>query len=139
MDFKEQKNQLVSVVAYIEKKTGYKITLKHRSEGKLLTGTIKCSRVKVAYVFFADTTQALHELGHLLAYSTGTSRVKPVSKLGMLFRELEAWTIAEKLSYSFNLPFDTQSFDMGFSAYLFDLINSQECPSFEWLSQLIGE
>ena len=136
-NFENIKNKLETVVSYTETLTGYMIFLKERNGGRLLTGTVEIDgdTHNIAYVYFNDISQALHEMGHLLS----TPGPRPFSKISLLLRELEAWRTAECLADKFNLEFDEESFDEGFSSYLFDLIVSEERPSFEWLSQLIGE
>lgn len=137
MDFDNLKNKLKPVVQYTEEQTGYLIFLKERDKGRLLTGTAEIDGIthKLAYIYFNDISQALHEMGHMLS----TPGPRPFSKIGLLLRELEAWRTAECLAYQFQLEFDEESFDEGFGSYLIDLIASEERPSFEWLSQLIGE
>lgn len=131
------RKKLKPVVKYVENLTGYLIFLKERDKGRLLTGTAEIDGIthKLAYVYFNDISQALHEMGHLLS----TPGLRPFSKIGLLLRELEAWRTAECLADKFQLEFNEESFDEGFGSYIIDLIASEERPSFEWLSQLIGE
>lgn len=123
-------------VKYVESQTGYLIFLKD-GEGKLVTGTLNMEGewVRIAYVYSNNDTQLLHELGHML----GTPGVRPISRISRLLRELIAWRCSEFLHDKFLIPFDTQVFDEGLGSYIVDLIVSDECPSLEWLSQLIGE
>lgn len=131
------KERLAPVVAYTEKETGYLIYLKGEQDGRLVTGTVEMDgrTLKVAYVYFKNCTEAIHELGHLLA----TPGPRPVSLISQLLRELEAWRCAEYLHDRFGVRFDTQTFDEGLGSYILELVASEECPSFEWISQLIGE
>lgn len=132
----ENKNELNKVIKYVESKTGFLIFLKE-GEGKLVTGTLEMEGeiVNIAYVYSNNSTQALHEFGHML----GTPGVRPISKISMLLRELIAWNCSEYLHDKFDIPFDENVFDEGLGSYIVDLIVSEECTSLEWLSQLIGE
>lgn len=137
MSFEKDKEILAPVVAYVEEQTGYLIFLKDRGDGMLRIGTVNIegSTHKIAYVYFNNPTQAIHELGHLI----GTPGPRPVSLISMLLRELEAWRCAECLHDRFDVRFDEDVFDEGLGSYIIDLIASDECPSLQWLSQLIGE
>ena len=132
----KKEKELNKVIKYVENKTGFLIFLKEGC-GKLVTGTLDMEgeRVNIAYVYSNNNTQALHEFGHML----GTPGARPFSKISLLLRELTAWTYSEFLHDEFNIPFDENVFDEGLGSYIVDLIVSDECPSLEWLSQLIGE
>jgi hypothetical protein len=137
MNFENDKKILAPIIDYVEKETGYLIYLKGQGEGKLVVGTVEMDgdTHKIAYIYFNNPTQAIHELGHMI----GTPGPRPVSKISILLRELEAWRCAEYLHDRFCVRFDEDVFDEGLGSYIADLIMSDECPSFEWLAQLIGE
>ena len=130
--------QLKDVISYVEEKTNYLIFIKGFRDGKLLTGTCRMDDEKVlnvAFVYGKSPGEVLHELGHLLA----TPGVRPISLISQLLRELTAWQCAENLHYRFGIPFNVRTFDEGLGSYIFELVASEECPSFGWLSQLLGE
>lgn len=138
MDHEEMKQQLKPVVEYVQQKTGYLIFLKGKQDGKLLTGTINRGDgivFKVAYVYFKNLTEALHELSHIWV----TPEPRPKSDLALLLRELKVWRCSECLHRKFDLPFDVKIFDEGISSYIVALLMGPECPPYEFLSQLIGE
>jgi len=130
--------RLKPIVDYVQRETGYLIKIKTcKDNGYLLKGTAVVNEEKrnVAYIYAANLTQGIHEMGHLLS----TPGPWPESGISMLLRELVAWRTSECLHHKFNIPFDEECFDEGLGSYITELVASDERPSLAWLSQLIGE
>lgn len=127
-------DKVEQAIKFCEEKTGYQITYNGEGDGRLITGLAKDGR-KLAYIYGDGESQLCHELGHLIC----DQGIRPVSKIALVIREMEAWRAGEALMHKFDMEFDVDCFDMGFGTYLFDLLMDEQCPSVEWVSQLIGE
>lgn len=127
-------NSLVQAMRFVEEKTNCKIDFKIDNRGYYWWWGKRANGERYIWIAGDSPTMICHELGHILAGHA----INPISKISSLIRELDAWRAGEALQYKFGIPFDEDIFGNGIDTYIYDLMGSDESPSYTWLTQLLG-
>lgn len=128
-------NNLVQAMKFVEERANCKIDFTISKNGYYWWWGKNATGGRYIWIAGNSPTMICHELGHILAGHA----TDPISKISSLIRELDAWRVGEALQYKFSIPFDGGIFSDGIDTYIYDLMGSDESPSFKWLSQLFGD